>query len=120
MSTPIVLWRKAIFLAATLPLLAGAAPATASTVNPESGTTARLQSALDRLVADGVPGVLALRRNGYQVWRATSRVSDVHSGVGADQGSDVDGGCRSGARSHAVPGGHAARCRATCDRCTRI
>lgn len=81
MSTPATRWRRAIFLAAALPLLAGAAPGTASTVSPEAATTTGLQAALDQLVADGAPGVLALRRDGSQVWRAASGVSDVDSGA---------------------------------------
>ncbi len=39
-----------------------------------------LQDALDRLVADGVPGVIALHRHGSQVYRATSGVREISTG----------------------------------------
>ena len=36
-----------------------------------------LQQALDKLVADGVPGAIALRREGAKEWRAASGVADL-------------------------------------------
>jgi D-alanyl-D-alanine carboxypeptidase len=76
------LWRTATALAAVLLVLAGAAPANATHMNhPASRPPAVLQAALDRLVTDGVPGVIALQRQGNQTWRAASGVSDLRRGT---------------------------------------
>ena len=38
-----------------------------------------LQQALDKLVADGVPGAIALQRQGRQRWHAASGVADLNT-----------------------------------------
>src|SRR4051812_49942000 len=50
-------------------------------VSGPSSDAAALQDALDRLVADGVPGVIALERQGGRVDRVTSGVRDLRTGA---------------------------------------
>jgi len=69
---------KAAILVAALVLVTGtASPGTAAS---SAKAPAVLQAALDRLVADGIPGVIAFQRNGDQVYRATSGVREVATG----------------------------------------
>ncbi|MFL6076143.1 MAG: serine hydrolase domain-containing protein [Mycobacteriales bacterium] len=59
------------------PGVAVAAPA--RTAAPPAG----VQAALDRIVADGVPGVIAYGRENGRAWRATSGVADLATGAPA-------------------------------------
>jgi len=90
-------WRSTAALGAALTLVtcttaAGTAahagvttPTTATTLSrPASGplsAPAALQAALDRLVADGVPGVIAFGRQGSRVHRVTSGVRELRTGA---------------------------------------
>jgi D-alanyl-D-alanine carboxypeptidase len=63
------------FAAVVITCLAGLglpAPAPATTSAPPA-----LQQALDKLVSDGVPGAIALERDGGQEWHAASGVADL-------------------------------------------
>jgi len=46
-----------------------------------SASPAALQRAADRLVADGVPGVIAIERQGSREWRVASGVADLRTGA---------------------------------------
>ncbi|MFI2373394.1 serine hydrolase domain-containing protein [Streptomyces sp. NPDC018833] len=78
--------RAAVVLAAVLSVLGGTQPAAAAQPGPPvpAGPAAEWlpmpQSALDRLVAGGVPGVIVLRRHGARVQVATSGVADRRTG----------------------------------------
>jgi D-alanyl-D-alanine carboxypeptidase len=62
----------ALIALACLAVLGPAGPARAATTAPPA-----LQQALDKLVADGVPGAIALERQGAEEWHAASGVSDL-------------------------------------------
>ncbi|WP_051966198.1 serine hydrolase domain-containing protein [Kitasatospora mediocidica] len=68
----------ALLAAATLMPLAG--PAFASESAPAAADRVALQQALDQLVADGVPGVVAEVRDGAGTWHGTSGVADLADG----------------------------------------
>jgi D-alanyl-D-alanine carboxypeptidase len=83
-------WNAAAFGAALImatgtatagPATAGsAAPSTATSAPPTAKVPGLLQAALDRLVADGVPGVIAFQRQGSRAYRATSGVRELATG----------------------------------------
>jgi D-alanyl-D-alanine carboxypeptidase len=56
---------------------ASAAPAAPARQGPPAG----VRAALDRIVADGVPGVIAYGRQDGREWRATSGTADVATGT---------------------------------------
>ncbi|WP_240800651.1 beta-lactamase family protein [Streptomyces sp. ICN441] len=78
--------RWAVLLAAVLPAVCGTLPAAAAPPGPSVTAPApeqapvMPQSVLDRIVAGGVPGVIALRRRGSEVRTATSGTSDRRTG----------------------------------------
>jgi D-alanyl-D-alanine carboxypeptidase len=61
-------------------LVAGAAAPTASPAAPA------LQAAIDQLVKDGIPGVIALTRDGRSESHATSGVANLATGAGVNPG----------------------------------
>jgi D-alanyl-D-alanine carboxypeptidase len=72
--------RPALALALALALLAMACVGALGLPGHARAATAApaaLQQALDKLVADGVPGAIALERAGGQEWRAASGVADL-------------------------------------------
>jgi D-alanyl-D-alanine carboxypeptidase len=70
-------WRVALVLAGALCLALTAIP-TGARATAANG--AALQAALDRVVADGVPGAIALQRQGDSVSRAVSGHEDLRTG----------------------------------------
>jgi D-alanyl-D-alanine carboxypeptidase len=62
----------AALVIACLAVLGLSAPAPAATAAPPA-----LQQALDKLVSDGIPGTIALERQGGQEWHAASGVADL-------------------------------------------
>ncbi len=69
----------ALLAVAGLVLLAWSGPAQAAGAAPGAAPAA-LQQALDQLVADGVPGAIALERQGGQEWHAAAGVADLATG----------------------------------------
>jgi D-alanyl-D-alanine carboxypeptidase len=61
-------------------VLAGGAVAATAAAAPSDAPPAALQADLDRVVADGIPGVIALQRQGDQVRHATAGVRDMRTG----------------------------------------
>jgi D-alanyl-D-alanine carboxypeptidase len=68
-------------LAGALCLAVSATPVVARAMAPTSAAPPPLlQAALDRVVADGVPGVIALERQGRSVRDAVSGLEDLQTG----------------------------------------
>ena len=65
-------WALALLALATVAAMALPGRAHAATAAPPA-----LQQALDRLVADGVPGAIALERRDGEEWHAASGVADL-------------------------------------------
>jgi D-alanyl-D-alanine carboxypeptidase len=69
-------------MAGVVSLVITAGPVSAQTPNPiRPGTAGPLQSTVDRLVADGVPGVLGLARRNSSAWHAVGGVRNLATGA---------------------------------------